>query len=349
MTKTLVVCIGTGKTGTTSIQEYFLRHRSDLAGFGVEYWGVNLDYVHCLARRPWQKPDGAGILQGMPVEQAIAELSPVLRQAAEMMQPGQTAVWCNESIYEWPQVYIPLLLSCQGHDGLQIKIVAYARERKSYLVSAYKQWGIKHKTYPGSILSFSDWVRLNQDFLCYGDKLRVWDKAFAADFCLVNYDILADVVADFLSRIVGSLARAPVREQGSDNASPDATQLALYALYNNLQASPIAPDAIASLLAHNGVDDLKVPPLSISKLCPCTEELDAAEALFSDDACLVDRLLDKHGQPPFPPASHGLSAHPQGEHEAIAGVVSLLLAIIVEQERRLTKLESHVSLDSSLD
>jgi hypothetical protein len=348
VTKTLVVCIGTGKTGTTSIQEYFLRHRSDLAGLGVEYWGVNFEYVHCLTRRPWQKPDGTGILQGMPVEQAIAELSPVLRQAAEMMQPGQTAVWCNESIYEWPHVYIPLLLSCQGHDGLQIKIVAYARERKSYLVSAYKQWGIKHKTYPGPILSFSDWVRLNQDFLCYGDRLQVWDQAFAGDFFLVNYDSLPDVVADFLSRIPGSLPCLPACEGGSDNASPDAAQLGLYALYNNLQSGPTVPDVIASLLTHYGIEGLKVPPLSISKLCPCSQELDEVDALFSRDACLVDRLLDKHGQPPFPPASHGLSAHPQGEHEALSGVVSLLLAIIVEQDRRLTKLESHVSLDSSL-
>src|SRR5437667_280063 len=57
-------------------------------------------------------------------------------------------------------------------DRVQLEIVAYLRRQDRWAVSAYKQWGIKHKTYEGPVQPFTKWF--NPEECDYLTVLNRW-------------------------------------------------------------------------------------------------------------------------------------------------------------------------------
>ncbi len=346
MTGTLFVHIGTGKTGSTAIQKYMANRRGDFTKHGIYYLGINLEHSPSNHRFSWQKPTGIGILQSMSPEQAIQELNQALEEALSSIGSERIGVWSNESIYERPSVYIPLFQNLLRGGEYTVKPIAYARSTQSYVLSAYRQWGVKHKTYPGKILGFSEWVSSRLNFLSYGEKLKKWDESFADLFELVNYDYTPDVAYDFISRITQCTDLLPQPNKGKENTSPTDLQLALYALYNNQFSEPVLPTTISSLLNRYKLETRNFHVDSLSDLFPSPAELEKAETLLRDDKLLVDSILKRHNQPTLRNTDpHDLRDSIVSEQGVTSGILSLLVALMVEQERRITELEELITLE----
>lgn len=335
----LFVHIGTGKTGSTAIQNYLLNHRQDLAARGVHYWGINLEHAPTAHRFPWQDQTGTGTLQRMGLAQAKSEMDQVLREALSTLELEHVAVWCNESIHERPDLYIPLLQSCQLNLGTDVSLFAYARNIRDYSLSAYKQWGVKHKTNPGQVLGFSEWVNHKRNYLSYGRKLSHWDEAFPDSFNIINYDILPDVTHDFISRLPDCAELIPKKSGNRVHASPTDAPFALYALYNNQFADPVLPNTITSLLSRYSLLNFSAKVNSLSQFYPSSKELYAATKLLESDAKLVNAMLERHGQPSLSSEDCAKSDDTISEQSISGGVISLLLRIVVEQEKRIEALE----------
>ncbi len=82
---------------------------------------------------------------------------------------------------------------------MQVSLIAWLREPHSWLHSAYIQWGVLHKTYPGPIRSFPE---LAASLIDQYDAIRTWHMNFPDALSVRCSGKDVDVVEDF-SRTTG--------------------------------------------------------------------------------------------------------------------------------------------------
>lgn len=342
MTKRMIVHIGTGKTGSTAIQKTLSAQRQELLKQGIAYWGLNLEYAPTSTKREWQKPGGIGILQRMNIKGCISELIQVLEEALSNTHGDTTVIWSNESIYEMRTVFQTTLQSITASSETALTLVAYARNIPGFLVSAYKQWGIKHKTYNGSILPFRSWVESSKDFLAYPETLASWEKCFPNKLSIYNYDEVDDVVTHFYH--VLSLPASPPCSQPNrrDNSTPEDILLALYALHNNRFQGQVLPERISRLLSDYRLFDNGFASFLLSDIYPTSEDLSAHAGFIQEQTDLINDILLKHGQPPFKVNTANSVRKPLDRYQVFQGVLAILLALTVQQDDRINQLEAQL-------
>lgn len=342
----MIVHIGTGKTGSTAIQKYLRSSRKDLIDQNYCYWGLNLEHAPSLEIRDWQKPSGTAILQRMNLEKALVEVRETLEEAIVNTKPDSTIIWSNESIHEMPSLYQPILSDLKKQHTIELAIIAYARSIPSYILSAYKQWGVKHKTNPGGIKTFNAWVRDNKKFLGYSARLKNWEQEFPSEFKLFNYDRIDDVVEHFLGtndiphRI--NVDPSDVRQ----NSTPNDIALALYALYNNQFAEPVLPARITALIRDYSLPGSHSPIPSLSSIYPSQEAIIEHGDFISKETTAINEMLTRHKQAPFDKKESTIEDKKPGEAELVNGVLSILLALTVQQDDRIKHLESLLSQEN---
>jgi len=347
MAKKLLIHIGTGKAGSTAIQNFCSSHTARLKELDVHYWGLNLEGSNDPGSFPWQCHTGTPLLQKLPNQKAAQQLQQALTKAVDQLPEGATALWSNESIYERPTVYIPLLKAIADRPDVDLLVIAYARNHTDYIASAYKQWGIKHKTYQGQMLGFRDWITIRQEFLSYGKRLAPWDSAFGDRFRLVNYNTIGDVVAHISQYLPAAAAALYKPADLQVNASPPHKLLALYALYNNQFDDPVSPQAFQAL--RQRVPQLRqfkqrpFPPLQ--QLYPSAAELRQAQEQLAEDAALVNTMLRRHGQPPLPDGNANAAQTPPQPNTQELGTALLqqLMAVVVAQDQRISELQKQLA------
>lgn len=301
MRRRLLVHLGTGKTGSSSIQAFLHRNAEVLRGFGVHYWGRNLESAFSPATYEWQRLGGTDALHRMDRSHAGRELEEAVLRAAESITEGVTAVWSNESILGRADLYRPLLHLLRDRLGIEVVPVAYVRNRRDFLRSAYVQWGIRHKDYSGRVQGFSAWTESRKQQLSFGRRVEDWTAAFPDAMRVFNYDAVGDVVPHFAG-LLSSEARALVREGDAQvNRTPSERMLALHALHNNLSDGPVEPSRFEALLSRQPLlaDGLQPGFVSLRELLPGAAELDLAEARLADDEAILQRILAAHGEPPL--------------------------------------------------
>lgn len=340
--KSLLVHIGTGKTGSTAIQHALAESSAALKTQGVHFWGLNLEGCAPSARlHPWQQPTGTSEIQKLSVAEASQQLREVLDIAFAQLGQGELAIWSNESICERPAVYLPVIRDATEAAGVQCTIVCYVRNHRAYVNSAYKQWGVKHKTYAGPILSFRDWISSRTPFLSYGRQVATWDSAFTDRLRLINYDNVPDVVQHFAGFLPNpSLLVVPKRRL---NKSPSQALLGLYALHNNQRETPVPPSDVQALLQRYGLAGSRHEMTDLGSLYPDADALAEAEALLRDDADLVDGLLRRHGQPELARGDQGKDDPVLTTDAVQTSLLSMLLKILMLQEERISQLEQQTS------
>lgn len=338
--KQLVVHIGTGKTGSTAIQSYFRRNKLECEKAKIDYWGLNLEYAPIMQQYEWRKPDGTAILQRMPESQASQEVTHALMEALKSTDKDSLIIWSNESIYEKPSIFIPAIQSCARQLQLQVKIVAYARNLRSYVRSAYAQWGVKHKTYQGRIKSFKEWGNESIAFLSYGIKLERWNMEFNGSFALVNYDSIDDVVDDFKQRIGLPVEQLDTQRSKREYSSPSDIHLALYALYNNTYNNPVLPSDITRLLRQNNCDSGDYAFGDLTRIFPKDDDLNEITRQLQNQQDLLNAILAGQNQPQLQSFDWETDRQQPDRSSIVEGVIALLLRIIVKQNERISTLEN---------
>lgn len=290
----LIVHIGTGKTGTSSIQHTLSRNSALLRRHGVAYLGLNLEGAPTI-QHEWQTPDGWTRLNELVPAAAADQLLTTAKQAiSELQEQGcHTAVWSNESMIAEPSVIIPVLRNLRAM-GIQIHLVAYVRRHGEWARSAYMQWGIKHKGAPGRILPFTEWANRRRQNL--KQILDLWVLEAWDDFSIRNYDTCGNVTQDFLKHY--GLLFEGVSER-KDNETPNAVAMALWAFYNNQVDAPILPNDIQQLMNNTGLSGRPIHKTLINELYPSLEELNKIEEEAGQDREYINNMLAQSGQPPM--------------------------------------------------
>lgn len=294
----LVVHIGHGKTGSSSIQASLREAKDILDQQKVRYLGLMLENALSEDRKLWQRNTGANyFFSEMPESDAIRELEEVLENELRALDAGgiRTAIWSNEWILQRPSRIIPALRNVMAL-GHEVEVQVFLRRHDKWSLSAYLQWGLKHKTYKGPIRNYAQWLSIsNRKVLEFYPLLKTWDENFGNSLRVLNFDSTQDVVSHFSS--INFLTGVKLRKV---NVSPHSEIAAAQAVFNSRFGEQVIPDEFHSLeryVRSSDKNDIAVPQLE--ELLPSAEELAAVVEESAEDIQKVNQLLERSGEPPL--------------------------------------------------
>ena len=292
----LIVHIGHGKTGSSSIQESLLKAQPQLEAQGIRYLGLMLEHARNTDRPNWQFRGGSDLyFDGTPTEQANAELLAVLQDELQRLQREgvQKAIWSNEWLAQRGQMVLQALhqLLVQGWD---IEVQCYIRRHDKWILSAYSQWGLKDKNYSGPIQDFPSWFAVRREhILNFLQPLEQWDAVFSGRLKVFNFDAAGDVVQHFM-RVNGIAGVKSI----VDNVSKAAPEAAAQAVFNSRKTGQVIPDAFNSVaeLAERGDENRQALP-ELDKLLPSEADLQKIVQEWQGDIARLNWFLSRSGEP----------------------------------------------------
>ncbi len=319
----LVVHIGMGKTGTSSIQKRLSESGDALRTQSACYLGMWFDMVD---------PKFKGLNNQLQFFALTpAELSAAgdrlhrHMQAIKAADGTETFIQSNESFSGKAAVLKPLLDRLIAL-GVTVKIIAYVRNPMDWLPSAYVQWGVRHKMSPGRIRPYPAKAR---QLLNWYNGLVEWHDQFGPLFEVRSYDDAPDVVMDFATAagVVLPASDERVLERG------ESAEIVLRALFNDQFKTPVLPERFNRAVL-SGLD--KVPRIS-DVISDCLDYSETAR-IVEEHAAFFDRLETICGFDPRQKGRRSLAGQPDAD--AIKDrLLDALVEITLTQAHRIRRIE----------
>lgn len=331
----LIFHIGSGKTGSSSIQATLKNASATLAKAGVRYLGLMLEHAEEIY--PWQHFGGNAKLHALDDEEGGEQIAAVLAAtvAAARRDGIHTLIWSSESFFDRPDKAFPALRQSLA-EGVDVQCLVYLRNHAQWSRSAYLQWGLRHKTMAGRVLPFKAYVGARRPV--FFNKVRRFTQAFPDRVIARNFDTCGDVVADFLGIAgLGGLSISPMRE----NTTAGDTELLLRALYNNGFKQPVLPVAYNKAIGrHLRLD--RTPTGHLAGLLPTACDLELLRERTTADRADVNALLEAQGQ-----ASLGFDARPATLDVDRHRLLFVLVSLALQQAHQISALEAQLDTDAA--
>lgn len=286
----IIVHVGAGKTGTSSIQKTLKDNQSTLNMLGFHYMGLVLEEVH-IKKYNWQKLPAStfGALDDKTTYREALDI--INNTISEMSAKGiHTLIWSNESFLVRNGKIIPILQTLANDN--EIEIIAYVRKHESWIRSAYIQWGIKHKGYRGKLRNFQNWYTPGR--VHFHESLKPWIDNFQSKVFVKNMGAQANLVKSFLEF-------CKIKDDDIDilksNESPSNEELILRALYNNNFNNPISPNLFDRQILLDSSS--QTPKQFLDSLMPTEEDMDRVSRESDEDRKLLNSLLESQGEKKF--------------------------------------------------
>ena len=195
----IVLHVGTGRTGTSTIQAFLEKNRKCLLDRGFSYVG----------------PDS---LLSYPQDDSFLDKGCLARGLQEIGRrrendQADNLIWSRESLspYSFVRDLERLRMIEQGLPAAHRRVVIYLRRQDEFYRSAYLQWTIKHKTCFGPTPRFDQWFSWPPDLssdglrdadLDYHALVEPWAEVFGAENVVVrvlekNQLVDGDLLRDF--------------------------------------------------------------------------------------------------------------------------------------------------------
>jgi hypothetical protein len=281
----IIVHVGAGKTGTTSIQNTLMVNQKKLNSMGVYYFGVILEYA-ALIKYEWQSFP-AGKLLNTADERLHREVVDIFETSIPFFenQGIHTLIWSNESFLNHSKKIIPILQELGNK--YEIEIVVYVRQYEAWIQSAYMQWGIKHKTYTGKIKTFREWY--SSDKVLFYKKIEPYLQVFPNKVIIKNMGAQKNLVESFLN--VCAITHENMQIVKS-NESPSVEELLLRSLFNDkFNDKNILPNLFDKQVLNNSHLLSYTPSEYISQLMPNVNDLKKVTSDVEQDRNLLNTLL----------------------------------------------------------
>lgn len=196
----VILHLGMGKTGSTSIQKFLEKNADGLVENQIFYAGLMFERLP-NARFEWQDKNKAhdiSIFLSALRDKSKCELIRCYlnEEIALLRNLGfKTMLVSNEAFFDAPADFHDFLYSVLGQ--YDIKAVVYLRRPSDWYVSAYLQWGIKHKTYKGRIKPFDEFVIDRKNY--FQSNVEKIKGSWRVGLHIRRYEEGMDVLSDFLS------------------------------------------------------------------------------------------------------------------------------------------------------
>jgi hypothetical protein len=281
-----------GKTGSSSIQKTLRLSKLLLAKSRVAYLGLMLEQYPFEKAYSWQK--ASNWREFLENEEKVTQEMLLAFEEINSSLPDstQTLIWSNESLFENPQKLQPLLTKLDAIFDLEI--VGYIRRPDSWIVSAYVQWGIKHKSYSGPLKRFQAWA--NHRPYHTGTALQEWQSQVVIPR-FFNFDAAGDVTMHFIRNFLPQTVHGI--ELARANDSPSAQELAIFAYHNGFFEGEVLPDVLTPLLARAHLTDLNLHMPAVNNLMP-TEGM--VGKYLQDNKLEIEKVnsyFKENGEPEF--------------------------------------------------
>jgi len=226
----LILHIGMGKTGSSSIQRALSESAEMLRAQKVEYLGMWFDMIDPAFRGVSNQDKFYSQPPEVLRQQAQVFLGALRRRAEEA--GTETFILSNEAFSGNSGALQPFL----GELGKEIEVraIGYARNPWSWLPSAYVQWGIRDKTGEGPVPGYEEKAR---QLVRWYKGLIEWDERISGILEVRNYDQAEDIVQDFAQAAGVDIVipQKRVLERGEDG------EILLRALFNNRFPKHVLP------------------------------------------------------------------------------------------------------------
>lgn len=332
----LIVHIGAGKTGTSSIQNALRIHQEVLKEHGFWYLGLMLEHAP-VKLYSWQKAGAFEQLRAVGESEITNQVLSVMQDSLPKIKASgcNTAIWSNESLLNRPEVhkYIIKALEIMSGEGCKIDVIAYVRRHDAWMKSAYTQWGIQHKIYVGPLMNFSTWA--SKYPACFMNNLRKWMAGLGFNCIVRNFDAVNDAVEDFLS-----ISGLPIEiiKQKRINETPSTEELLLRALFNNQLEETALPYEFDRVMSVKKLDFNRSATTFLSHYLPTADDLQKVINDHAEDRNEINQLLIANGQNPLdtdPLKSKSMEVD-------LGKVVAALFEILAYQARKIENLESKI-------
>ncbi|MFU8863555.1 MAG: polysaccharide biosynthesis protein [Rhodobacterales bacterium] len=227
----LILHIGMGKTGTSSIQTALRTNAAALAEQKVHYLGMWFDaidpaYINHLGLRAFVALDETEL------QKAAVVFAAHVNQLAETTG-AETLILSNEGIFGQVHKMKPFLEELRKH--VDLSLVAYIRNPYKWLPSAFTQWGLFHKEHKGPLQSFR--VRAATLIGQYA-AAPVWIETYGDALTVRLHDTSIDVVEDFCATC--GITLDPPKKRALERSEP--AELLLRAAFNNRYQGEVFPE-----------------------------------------------------------------------------------------------------------
>lgn len=218
----VILHIGMGKTGTSSIQQTLAKNVDFLRSQNLEYLGMWFDMVD----PNFKNYDG----QQKFFDSSEIEMSLYANKFIEALRRAEASTGIdrylisNETIYAKLTSFTPFISALKSMADVQI--IVYLRDPRDWLPSAYNQWSIYHKGQAGPIPSYR--TRSRQLISSYSG-VQQWHKIFGDILTVRVFEKSKDVIDDFSSILNVQLEKLEKRRLERVEIS----ESVLRAYYNN--------------------------------------------------------------------------------------------------------------------
>lgn len=219
--------IGTHKTGTTSLQQFFSHNEQSLK---------NQSFLYPSAGRPKKFPHGHhnlvwGIINNNNYDPSAGSWKELLTEI-DFFNPKNVII--SSENFSWPDcITAEKIFEIKEYlSNHEVKIIIYLRNQSDYLKSHYCQ-AIKIGYYSGS---FQDYLTYQRERLNYYQRLEPWKEAFGIENIIVKiYDNIAinnQLIRDFLETINFPLTEIRINSNITVNKSPNLKAIKIMRLLN---------------------------------------------------------------------------------------------------------------------
>lgn len=323
----IIFHIGMGKTGTSSIQHVLRNHAKELGKQNVAYLGMWFNcidpgfegyqgFARFIAQTDEEKAASADRFFTFLVDRAAKE-------------GIETFVFSNESLFATYLRLSPFLERLQAR-GLAMSFVAYLRDPRAWLPSAYTQWAIRHKTNEGPVQNFPTAARrLVEQY----EGIRSWQQDFGDVLTVRPFETSLDVVQDFAATVGVTLPETDTREL--ERAEP--ADILLRAMFNTRFSDQVLPDRFDRLVTNSS----HAPVPSLQEMVERCFNYDGAQDVIAEKRDLFEYIRDSFGL-------DFLAGDPKQSKTPHAGelqsrVIDYLVEVTFDQAQRLKRLERLVN------
>lgn len=290
MKRKLTIHIGMGKTGSSSIQSTLCENGEKLDEKGIKYLGLMLEFAG-EREFNWQKARGWNIFNSLSKEIMNKQLVHVFERLNNEL-PDKTShlIWSNESLFGNAELLSTAISKLD--EFFDVQVIGYIRRPDTWVLSAYLQWGIKHKTYKGPLKSFSQWIK-NRKFSWEEDMMKWITLVQQAHY--YNFDKVGNVTQHFLNIILPGKNDEIIQKRVYETPPP-AIQ-ALYAYYNSAFDSQVEPNDFNKILHKSGVDNLSQPVRYFNNYLPEKDDINNYVKKSMEHINRINEILVDMGEP----------------------------------------------------
>lgn len=289
----IVFHIGMGKTGTTSIQVALKQSTQLLREQNAKYLGLWFDLI---SERFYGLTGTQLFRSANPQEMAAHAKSFYLSLLKDHSENGiETFILSNEGLFQSPESIILFMNQLQEFEGVAVKVIAYVRNPKEWLPSAYSQWGLNHKTAVGPIPSIKD---MAPGLLSQYTAATKWASDFKGELDFRAFRKSTDVVMDFAE--AADIQLSPASKRILERK--ETAELILRRGFNNLFHDQVLPNVFDEAVKVNSanvesIEQILLNIFDTSAVDLKSPELEDTMKMLSDSFGLTFDHADENASP----------------------------------------------------